>query len=294
MIRSMTGFGRGEVAADGLTVVVETRSVNHRHLDVVLRLPAALATLEPAARRVVQSRLERGRVEVSVQLGRPAGQPSRQVRVDPALARRYLEQARALATELGVTGDPDLAWLLEQPGVVVVDEETVPEPAVLEPVVEEALGRALDELVARRTAEGAALTSGLRGLAHELGACVDTMAGRAPMAAARRTERLRERVRALLGDVPVDETRILTEVAMWAQKTDVTEELTRLRVHLDEFAQMLDKGGPVGRPFDFLIQELHREVNTVTAKADDLELSQAGLAAKGIIEKMREQVQNLE
>lgn len=294
MICSMTGFGRGEACHDGVTVTVETRSVNHRHLDVVVRLPQAIAILEPAVRRAVQSRLERGRVEVAVQVTRSAAHAAQEVRIDVALARRYVEQARALAAELGLSGDVTLAWLLERPGVVVVEEAALPATDDLWPVLAEALGRALDELTARRAAEGAALASALRGLLAELAAEVGAMAARAPAAAARRSERLRERLRALLGDVPLDEARILTEVAVWAQKTDVTEELTRLRAHLDEFGLMLDKGGPVGRPFDFLIQELNREVNTVAAKADDLELGQAALAAKNVVEKMREQVQNLE
>jgi uncharacterized protein (TIGR00255 family) len=117
---------------------------------------------------------------------------------------------------------------------------------------------------------------------------------RAPAAAARREERLRERLRSLVGELRIDETRILTEAAAWAEKTDVTEELARLGSHLEQLRTMLDKGGPLGRQLDFLIQELHREVNTVGSKADDLEVSQAVLAAKGIIEKMREQTQNLE
>jgi len=156
------------------------------------------------------------------------------------------------------------------------------------------VARALDDLIGQRAVEGAALASEIRALRAELVAEVATMAARAPQAAARRGDRLRERLRALLADAPVDETRIMTEVAVWAQKTDVTEELARLRAHLDEVGFKLDKGGAVGRPLDFLIQELNREVNTVGAKADDLELSQATLAAKGVLEKMREQVQNLE
>ncbi len=294
MIRSMTGFGRAEATGGDVTVAVEARSVNHRHLDVALRLPAALSSLELETRRLVQSRLDRGRVDVAVQVGRTAGPAAQDVRIDAALARRYLEQARALATELGLTADVGLGWLLERPGVVQVDERTLPDPETLRPLLVDAVARALDDLVARRAAEGATLASELRGLVAELQAGIDTMEARAPVAAARRAERLRERLRALLGDVPLDETRIVTEVAVWAQKTDVTEELTRLRAHLAEFAAMLDKGGPVGRPLDFLIQELNREVNTVAAKADDLELSQAALAARGLIEKMREQVQNLE
>ena len=120
------------------------------------------------------------------------------------------------------------------------------------------------------------------------------MTERAPAAAARREARLRERIRALIGEVHVDEARILTEAATWAEKTDVAEELARLRSHVDQFRSALDKGGPLGRQLDFLIQELHREVNTIGSKADDLEVSHAVVAAKGVIEKMREQTQNLE
>jgi len=162
------------------------------------------------------------------------------------------------------------------------------------PMLEQALARALDELVERRTAEGERLAQDLRSLHAELAAIVDTMAARAPTGVARREERLRERLRALLGAAVVDEARILTEAALWADKADIAEELTRLRAHLAELALVLDKGGAIGRPLDFLLQELGREVNTVASKADDLELSQAALAGKGVLEKMREQVQNLE
>jgi uncharacterized protein (TIGR00255 family) len=166
--------------------------------------------------------------------------------------------------------------------------------ATVWPLVAQALGRALDELVERRGTEGAALASELRALGAALATAVEHMTARAPVASARREERLRERMTTLLAGTPVDEGRIATEVAVWATKTDVTEELARLRAHLEEFGLMLDKGGSVGRQFDFLIQEMNREVNTVASKADDLELSQAALAAKGLLEKIREQVQNLE
>lgn len=294
MIRSMTGFGRAEAAGDQHLVTVEVRSVNHRHLDLAVRLPASLAGLEADARRRVQARLERGRVEVAVVVAPAGGRPVPEVRVDRELARRYAAEARVLAEQLGLDDRPPLGWLLERPGVVQLEEARPADPAALAPLVTEALDRALDELLARRAAEGAALASDLRALRAELLAGLPVMAARVPAAAARREERLRERLRALLADTPVDETRIATEVAVWAQKTDVSEELARLRVHLDEVAALLDKGGPVGRPLDFLIQELNRELNTLGAKADDLELSQAVLAARGLLEKMREQVQNLE
>jgi uncharacterized protein (TIGR00255 family) len=156
------------------------------------------------------------------------------------------------------------------------------------------LCRALNELVASRATEGEALGAEFLALHGALRAQVDAVAARTPAALARYQERLRERITALLGETVVDEGRLMTEVAIWAEKTDVREELTRLRAHLDQLSALLDKGGPVGRALDFLIQELNREVNTIGSKADDLELSQAALAAKGIIEKMREQAQNLE
>jgi uncharacterized protein (TIGR00255 family) len=294
MIRSMTGFGRAEATSAAFVLTVEARSLNHRHLDIALRLPAALTSLEADTRRLVQSRLERGRVEITVQLSPVGGGPASDVRLNRLLARRYLESARALARELRLPREKMLVWLLERPGVVQVQEATPPDAAGVWPPLSQALESALDALSARRATEGAALAVELRALQVALGEIVGVMAARAPQAAARRGERLRDRLRALLGEVPLDEGRIATEMAAWAQKTDVTEELARLRAHLDEFGLMLDKGGPVGRAFDFLIQELGREVNTVASKSDDLELSQAALAAKGLLEKMREQVQNLE
>lgn len=294
MIRSMTGFGRAEATGAAFALTVEARSLNHRHLDIALRLPPALTSLEPDARRLVQSRLERGRVEITVHLTPVSGGPATSVRVNRPLARRYLESARALARELRLPREKMLVWLLERPGVVQVEEATPPDAAAVSPLLNQALEGALDALSARRTTEGAALAVELRALLAALGDTVSVMAGRAPQAAARRGERLRERLRALLGEAPLDEGRIATEMAAWAQKTDVTEELARLRAHLDEFGLMLDKGGPVGRAFDFLIQELGREVNTVASKSDDLELSQAALTAKSLLEKMREQAQNLE
>ena len=289
----MTGFGRGEASADAIAITAEARSVNHRHLDIALRLPRALAAWEMDARRLVQSRLERGRVDVAVQLGVAGERASQQVRIDTALAREYVTRARELGAAVGVTGDVTLAWILERPGVIRTEEAEVPE-AALWPVLADALGRALDELTARRAAEGDALAAELRALHADLAAEVEVIAARVPASAARREERLRERLRALLGTTSIDEGRIVAEMAIWADKTDVTEELARLRSHLAQVAGTLDKGGAVGRPLEFLIQELNREVNTIASKADDLDVSQAAVAAKGVLEKMREQVQNLE
>jgi uncharacterized protein (TIGR00255 family) len=294
MIRSMTGFGRADVANELCTITVEARSVNHRHLDLAIRLPRSLASLEPRVRRTLSQRLERGRVDLSVQLAPGTGVSLQRVAVDAALAREYAERARTLAKELGLAGEPSLTWVLERSGVVRLEDPDLPDAEALWPTFEAALTRAIDALVDQRTVEGAALTAELRALRVELTAHVDAMVARAPAGAARREERLRERIRTLVESAGVDEARILTEVAVWAEKSDVAEELARLRSHLQQLGTTLDKGGPVGRPLDFLLQELNREVNTVASKADDLELSQTALGAKGVLEKMREQVQNLE
>ncbi len=290
----MTGFGRAEVSGQTVSLIVETRSVNHRHLDLAVRLPRALAPFEVDVRRLVQSRLERGRVEVSVQLGPAAGASAQTVRVDTALAAEYAARARELRGALGVEGDVTLAWLLERPGVVRLEEAETPSQETAWPLLADAVGKALDELVACRTAEGQALAAELAVLRADLRAHVEVVGQRMPAAVGRYQERLAERIRGLLGGAVMDEGRILTEVAIWAEKTDVQEELTRLRAHLEQLGLVLERGGPAGRALDFLMQELNREVNTIASKADDLEVSQAALAAKGLIEKMREQVQNLE
>src|SRR6266446_3733254 len=234
-LRSMTGFGRAEVSAGPVAISVEARSLNHRHLDVTLRLPRALADLEMDARRLIQSRLERGRVEIAVQLSPAPDTPGQKISVDQALAAQYVARARALGAAIGIGGDVTLAWVLERPGVVRLEEADAPAPDTAWPILSDALTRALDALVAE-----------LQKLTADLRAQTDLVEARVPAAVARREARLRERIRALLGEAPIDQARILGEVAIWAEKTDVRER------------------------------------------------SQAALAAKGLIEKMREQVQNLE
>ncbi len=293
MIRSMTGYGRVEVAGENLTVTVEARSLNHRHLDIALKLPRSLASLELQARRLIQGKVTRGRLDVSVEL-RSLTAACGQVRVDPVLARQYVELVRDLAVEVGMPGAPTIEWLLERPGVLMQAE---PEPLVPEeiwPVLAETLTRALAELTIRRETEGEALVKALTEIYDALAAEVERMAARAPAALEHQTARLQERIRRVLGEVTVDEGRLATEIALLAGRMDISEELDRLRAHLDHFAGLVKKGGAVGRTLDFLIQEMNREVNTLASKAEDLELSQSAIAAKGLLEKLREQIQNIE
>ena len=294
MIRSMTGYGRAEIAGARLSLSVECKSLNHRHLDVALKLPRALSSLELDARRVIQGVVHRGRVEVTVSVAPADGAPASGLAVDMAQARAYVAVARRVGDDLKLGGELQLQWLLEQPGVLSREEQTSLSPEDGWPLLHDALTKALGELRARREAEGAALGHELHVLLATLGEHVGVMVGRGPAALERKQQRLRERVQALLGSQPLDEGRLATEVAMWAEKSDITEEVARLHAHMGEFTRLLDEGGPVGRTLDFLIQEMNREVNTVGAKADDLELSQAAIAAKSTLEKLREQVQNIE
>jgi uncharacterized protein (TIGR00255 family) len=294
MIRSMTGFGRARVAGEKLVVAVEARSINHRYLDVALKLPRGLAALEGEARRLIQRTLERGRVEVTINVAPTGDETGQQVTLDIPLARAYRELGRRLAAELAMDESPSLPWLLDRPGVIRIDEATPSEEETTWVLVERALTDALAELRERRESEGEALAGALRDLHAALTLELERMTARAPAATANDEARFRQRLQAMLGTHPVDEARVLTEVAIWAEKADVSEELTRMRAHLEQLELALKTGGAVGRPLDFLIQELNREVNTVASKADDLELAQAAIAAKGLLEKVREQVQNLE
>ena len=293
MIRSMTGFGRAEVAGEKITVSVEARSLNHRHLEIALKLPRSFAGLEVEARRLIQGQIQRGRLDVSVSV-KPLAEGGSALQLDATLARHYVEQLRQLSEALGLRGAPTVEWLLERPGVVTLGEPETIAPESGWPVLAEALARAMEELVRRREAEGEALGKELLTLHEALSAEVERMGQRVPVSLAQRAARVRERIRALLADHTLDEGRLAMEAAVWAEKTDISEELARLKAHLQQFAGLLKEGGAVGRTLDFLVQEMNREVNTVASKANDLELSQLALASKGHLEKIREQVQNVE
>ena len=294
MIRSMTGYGRAEVTGTRLALAVECKSVNHRHLDIALKLPRAICTLEPDVRRVIQAVVVRGRVDVSVVVSSVTVGTLTSLSFDMKLAREYTEMARRIAEELQLEGGPSLGWVLAQPGVISREAEPTLSADEAWPLLEEALNRALGELEKRRDAEGAALSLELLALHAGLCTHVDTIVELAPAAVERRAARLRTRIQAMLGESSVDEGRVLTEVAVWAEKTDISEEVARLRTHLDQLVLLLSGGGSVGRTLEFLAQEMNREVNTIGSKADDLEISQAVIAAKSALEKLREQVQNIE
>lgn len=294
MIRSMTGYGRAESTGARTILTVECKSVNHRHLDVSLRLPRVLVAFEADARRLIQASVQRGRVDVSTTVTTAEGTVLNPLTVNVAQAREYADAARRLSEALDLSDGPSLGWVMGQPGVLTREEQVALSADEAWPLLEKALAGALAMMVERRETEGAALARELTGLRAVLTDHVDAIARRVPAAVERRAARLTERMRAMLDGAELDQARLAAEVAVWADRTDVSEELARLRAHLTQLAALLDGDEPVGRTLDFLIQEINREVNTIGSKADDLEISQAVIAAKATLEKMREQVQNIE
>ena len=293
MLRSMTGYGSAEIQSPSGRFVVEIRSVNHRFGEILVRLPRDLSQLEDRARAAAQSRIARGRVEVSV-IRDNRGDRSRTIRPDTELAVAYSDALAELARILGVGGQVTLSQIASFPDVIKVEE--APEDAeAIWPLLAQALDEALDALVAMREAEGTRLTADLQARLNRIEGLARQIEARAVLVVAEHSVRLRQRITELLGEVPVDEQRLATEVAVFAERSDITEELTRLRSHVVQFgADLAGNTGAVGRKLEFVLQEMGRETNTIGSKANDLEIARAIIAIKGDLESLREQVQNIE
>jgi uncharacterized protein (TIGR00255 family) len=291
MIRSMTGFGAGRGGAGGEEMEVEVRSVNHKFIEVKVRIPRDLAALELEIARAVKERLARGGVEVTVR--RTAPSAGLAPRVDAALAESYARSFREIQERLGLPGAVTIGDVLAAEGVVRLDEREV-DLGAARAALGAALGRALDALAAMRAREGEALARDLQGRL----AAVEGLAARvtelSPQAVEQHRARLAERVAELARGVQLDPGRLEQEVALYADRTDVAEETTRLASHLAQARALLASGEPAGRKLDFLVQEMHREVNTIGSKSQSAEISTIVVALKAEIERMREQVQNVE
>ncbi len=293
MIRSMTGYGRSEAQTTGGRFTIEMRSVNHRLGEVLVRLPRDLAPLEDRIRAAVQARIARGRVEVTL-LREDRASRGKTVRPDLELASAYAQALRDLAAQLGIGDGITVAQVAAFPDVLRVEESREDLDllwAELAPAVEAAAA----ELVGMRESEGRRLAEDLDARLGRLDDYARQVAERSRASVGEYAARLRERITALLGEVPVDEARLAAEVAIFAERSDVSEEITRLRSHLAQFrADLRDADGAVGRRLEFVLQEMNREVNTTGAKANDLEITRAVIAMKGELESMREQIQNVE
>ena len=293
MIRSMTGFGRGERRTQGTVVVADARSVNHRFLDLKLKVPGEAAALEADLRAAVARRVGRGRLDLSISLQRESGQAK--VQIDLPLLQRYVDAAGRIRRETGVEGEVALRDLLQVPGAIRVDGARPELGRAEAAAVLGAAQDALDHLCRAREREGEALRRDLVRRVKAIQRRAAAIGKRAGGATARAASRLRERVLRLAEGVDLDPSRLAQEVAFLADRADVSEERVRLEAHLEAALRLLAAdGGPVGKELDFLTQEIQRETNTIQSKAADLQINRDALAIKSEVEKIREQVQNIE
>lgn len=300
MILSMTGFGRAtrdasSVGIDGVAIEVEARSVNHRHLDLRVRVPKLMGDRESALKQRIQSRLARGKVDVTVSL--VLARSASQVEIDETVAAQYVDAAQSLGGKHDLKGDLDAAQLLNLPGVTRI-VETELDADRLGPLLEEAIDESIDALLAMRAAEGASLEAEFAGRLARVESLADAFEARSGEVLAVAKQRLQKRAEQIKRDVGLlDEARLHQEIVIAADRLDITEELVRLRSHVAQFREILATGGagePVGRRLDFLLQELGREANTVGSKANDAPLAQDVVELKTELERIREQVQNIE
>lgn len=292
MIKSMTGYGRSRVTVNGYDISFEIRSVNNRYLDVNVRMPRVYGYLEEKIKKSIQDRISRGKTDVFLSIERPTGVAA-EIRMDTALADQYLEAMRQYARESGLRDDVSVTALARFPDVFTQKAKEEDEDLVWESV-RTAVDEALDQFVAMRQREGEALF-------RDLDARLDTMSGlldriRALSGDALRLhrEKLEEKLREYLQDKEIDEGRLLTEVGLIADRIDTGEEMTRLASHIDQFRSLIRQDAPGGRTMDFLVQEMNREVNTIGSKCSQLEITQLVIDAKNEIERIREQIQNIE
>ena len=291
MIRSMTGLGFAEGEFHGARITVELRTVNHRGLDISLRLPRFLNTMEVAVRRAIQENLTRGKVTAAVTWeGDSDG--AAELRLDRDAAARYITLLKTLQQEYGLPGEIDILTVAARPEVVAWERPGVSEEdawGVVEPLVR-AAAKDLDTM---RASEGRALAADLQQRIASMNALVEDINERAPQRVLALRDAMHTRLQGLLHDIPVDDQRLAMEIAMHADRLDVTEECVRLRAHNGQFLELL-QAEDAGRKLNFLLQEMNREVNTIGSKANDVEIVNRVVVLKEEIEKIREQVQNVE
>jgi uncharacterized protein (TIGR00255 family) len=291
-MRSMTGFGRTQMERDGTQVVAEVRALNQRFFELKLNLPRGWGEHEAEVKKIVQGAVERGRVEAFLRcvVVKP---PRSRLRVNDELASNYVTEMRRLGKRLGLDGKLGLEAILQRPEIFqVIEEETDAKAGVVVAML--AMKRAVKALDLERRREGTALRRDFETRIKKIGAAVPRIEKLAAQSRTTIHANFETRVRELLADLPVNEKRLYEEASNAAQHGDITEELTRLKVHLTAMRALINRTGPIGKSIEFLLQEINREVNTMGAKSQTAALSQITIEMKGEVEKMREQVQNVE
>lgn len=288
----MTGYGRGEAVLNGRSITIELKSVNNRYLDCSVRLPRAYGFVEEGIKGKVKAATSRGKVDVYVTVDNTQADAVA-VTVNQPLAESYLQALRTMAERLGVTDDTTVTQLARFPDVLMVEKVPQDQDALAADLFS-VLDMALAEYDRMRTTEGEKLKEDLLEKLAKLEAFVSVVEERSPETVQAYRERLTAKLQEVLSNTQLDESRILTEAAIFADKVAVDEETVRLRSHIAQFRDMLEQGGIVGRKIDFLIQEMNRETNTIGSKCSDLSISHIVVDMKSEIEKLREQVQNIE
>jgi len=292
MIKSMTGFGRCEVSEAERKFTVEMKSVNHRYLDVNIKMPKKLNFFESAIRNFLKKYMERGKVDIFITY-EDMTENRMALRYNSDLAAEYFNYMQQMSQEFGLPNDISISRLSRYPEVFVMEEQTIDEKE-LWAVLEKALTGACEQFVQTRITEGENLKDDIFGKLDGMLTKIDFIEERSPQIIAEYRAKLEEKVRELLGDTQMDESRIATEVVIFSDKICTDEETVRLRSHIDHMKATLEAGGSMGRKLDFIAQEMNREANTTLSKANDIQVSNVAIDLKTEIEKIREQIQNIE
>lgn len=291
MIKSMTGFGRGNYEEHGRSFIVEIKTINHRYTDISIRYPRQLSYLEDSIRKYVQNTISRGKVDIYIYQDK-FNEEDIHVSVDEVLAEEYLKAIKKLKDKFSLKDDITLSFLAKIPEIISIEKEENNDEVW--DILKKAIDRALESLVSMRIAEGTKLYNDILDRAKYIKEMVCIVEERSPNVVIEYKERLDERIKEICKDVSIDESRIATEVAFFADKSNITEEIVRLYSHIDQLSTILQEKDPIGRKLDFLIQEMNREINTIGSKANDLKITKIVVDIKSEIEKIREQIQNIE
>ncbi len=292
MIKSMTGFGRFEVSEQNKKITVEMKSVNHRYLDVSVRMPKQLNSFDAAIRAEIKKYASRGKVDVYISY-EDTSEDMTSLKYNSELATEYVSYYKSISEQFGIENDISTSKLMRCPEVLVMEENQTDEDELWK-MVQKAVDGACEKFVESRLSEGAHLKNDLSAKLDGMMNIVESIAVRSPEVFEEYRVNIRKQVEELLGNTQIDESRIATEVVLFADKMCIDEELVRLRSHVEKMKSDLMTGEDVGRKLDFLAQEMNREANTILSKANDLEVTNRGIDLKTEIEKIREQIQNVE
>lgn len=292
MIKSMTGFGRCEVTENNRKFTVEMKAVNHRYLDINVKMPKKLNFFESSIRSELKNYVSRGKIDLFITY-EDLSENTSSVRYNRELAAEYLKYLRQMQEEFGLENDIRVSTLSKYPDVFVMEEGDNDEEEIWKEL-KKAIDGAAEMFVDSRITEGENLRKDLIEKLDGMQKLVDFIAQRSPQIIAEYRQKLQDKVNEMLGDNTVDESRLITEVTIFADKVCVDEEMVRLRSHIETTKEALISGGSIGRKLDFIAQEMNREANTILSKSNDLEISNCGIELKTEIEKVREQIQNIE